>query len=349
MSNFTDYNDDNNFYENQDYDFEPYETKKKKKGVLFILSIVFFALGFLISCLNTFINHLRNTRLELPNTMSFSLGLIFGSIVIITILFLLGTKVFKKNGILFAFSIIFFLGSSGIIVSTFKTIGDEYLANKAGEEKLISLCNSIANEQDISGESYEKSQYGELTPLLNVIRDYGTKYRSLSNDINENISSIGIDNILKPNSLGNSEQIKTSKKKLEDTVKIIDKTEAECNDLIANLDKSVSNMELPQKYKTDFLNGFRKSQLKDGKNLTELFKVQKEIFSKANSFLDFLLSSQGKYVIKDNKMLFYTNADLDKASVFIKDIKNLAQKETEIQDKMTKSKNKGLDDLNKLK
>jgi uncharacterized membrane protein (DUF485 family) len=334
LSNFTDYNNDNNFYENQDYDFEPYQTNnKKKKGALFILSIVFFVLGFLISCLNTFINHLRNTHLELPNTMSFSLGIIFGSIVIIAILFLLGTKVFKKNGVLFAFSIIFFLGSLGIITSTFKTIGDEHLANKAGQEKLISLRNSIANEEDISGESYEKSQYGELAPVLNIIRDYVPKSIALRKDVNS-ISSIGLDTMLNPNSLGNSEQIKITKQKLEDTVKIIDKTEADCDALITNLDNSVSNMELPKKYKTDFLDGFRKSQLKDGKYMTELFKVEKDIFSKTNGFLDFLLSSQGKYVVENNKFSFYNDADVKKANEFIKDINNLVENGNEIQNKL---------------
>ncbi|WP_143318373.1 DUF3053 family protein [Clostridium sp. HBUAS56017] len=334
MSNFTDYNDDNNFYENQDYDFEPYETKKKKKkGVLFILSIVFFALGFLISCLNIFINHLRNTRLELPNTMSFSLGLIFGSILIIVILFLLGTKVFKKNGVLFAFSIIFFLGSSGIIVSTFKTIGDEYLVNKAGEEKLISLCNSIENEQDISGESYEKSQYGEFAPVLNIVSEYGPKSIALKKDIN-NISSIGLETMLSANSLGDSDQIKTSKEKLEDTVKIIDKTEAECNDLITILDKMVSNVKSPKEYKKSFLDAFRKEQLKDSKNIAELFKVTKEIYSKTNSFLDFLLSSQGKYVVENNKLSFYNDSDINKANGFVEDITNLIEKGNEIQNKL---------------
>ncbi|MBD7913260.1 DUF3053 family protein [Clostridium cibarium] len=350
MSNFTNYNNNNNnnFYGNQNYGFQPYETKNKK-GVLFILSIVFFALGFLISCLNTFVNHLRNTRLNLPNTMSFSLGLIFGSIVIIAILFLLGTKVFKKNGVLFAFSIIFFLGSLGSTVTTVKAIGDEARANRAGEEKLISVCNSIANEQDISGENYEKSQYGELTPILNIIRDYGTKCTAFKNDINNNISSIGLETMLNPNSLGDVEKIKSSKKKLEDTVKIYDDYETKYNDLVTNLDTSVSNTELPKEFKTSFLDGFRKSQLENSKDMKEFFKVEKDVFSKINSLMDFLLASQGKYVVKNNEILFYADADLDKYNGFIKDINNLAQKEAEIQNRIAKSKSQKLDDLNNLK
>lgn len=344
LSNFTNYNDIN-FYENPDLDFKPNRTKKKK-GVLYILSIVLFTFGFLLSCLNAFIIFIKYSRINSPYDIIYSSGIIIASILIIIGLFLLATKVFKKNGILLLFSIIYLIGCFSSTASTTQAIIKEGNMNKAAIVKFVSICNSIASSQDISGEIFDKSVYGELTPILNLVKEYGTKSNNLTTNINQYISSIGVENLLSIDILGSTEKINNAKGTISDSLKIYDKYETEYNDLLTDFETSASNLELPKSFKSSFLDGFSKSQVENRNNINDFFKVERDIFSKANTILDFLLSAQGKYIVQNNQILFRTDADLNKYNAYIEDIQKLAQKEADIQKTISESKQKALDKLN---
>jgi uncharacterized protein YfkK (UPF0435 family) len=347
LSEFNNYNN-TNFYGNQNFQFEPNKAKNTK-GPLFIVSIILFVLGFLIYCFNTFIQINKNSSTNLQDNITFSCGYILGAIFLAVVLFLLATKVFKKHGVLLAFSIVYLLCSFGVTVTTIESSINEAKANRAGEEKLISICNNIANQQAINEENYDKSQYGELTPILNLIKDYGTQSINLTTSINNDISSMGFEDMLSLDTLGSTEKINNVKKKIEDSSKIYDKFETDYNDLITNFDSSVVNLELPKSFKSGFLDGFRKSQDENRDNMKEFMQVERDLLSKINNTMDLLLSAQGKHVIQNNQILFYNTTALNQYNGYIGDIRKLAQKEADVQKKINDSKTQKLGDLNKLK
>ncbi len=131
--------------------------------------------------------------------------------------------------------------------------------------------------------------------------------------------------------LKSTDKINKSKKNLETYMKLLDKYEAEHNDLIKNFDNEASTLELPNSYKSAFLNGFRKSQIEVHDIVNDFFKVEKDSCSKYNDLLNFMLSIQGTYTVQGNQILFKTNYTLNKYNEYINDIQQLSQKEADIQ------------------
>ncbi|WP_310940175.1 hypothetical protein [Clostridium sp. SHJSY1] len=257
--------------------------------------------------------------------------------------------VFKKKGVLLGLSIIYILGTFSSLAGTIETFKKEAEMNKAAEAKLVSICNSIAAKKDISGETFDKSVYGDLTPLLQLIKDYGTEINNLSANMTKELSSVDFANILSLDTLSSQEKISDAKKKIDNSLSVFDKYETEYNNLVANLNTSVPKIELPKAFKKDFINGFRDGQVENRDITTKYFKIEKDLLSKTNEILNFMLSAKGNYIIRNNQLLFETDADVNKYNEYIKDIKKLAEDEEKIQNSINDKMQNRLNELNKYK
>ena len=65
------------------------------------------------------------------------------------------------------------------------------------------------------------------------------------------------------------------------------------------------------------LEGFKKSQNETRAKVSNFLKVERDIMAKIDNILDFMLSIQGKYVVQNDKILFETNAYLNKYNGYI--------------------------------
>jgi hypothetical protein len=203
------------------------------------------------------------------------------------------------------FSIIYLLGSfsltgAAIVQNSLK----ENKLNKAAKDKFISMCNDVVNKKDINKENFDKSVYGHVTPFLSLTNDYLIKFQKHSNDISKNIDSLELHSILNASALGSTEEINNSKEKIADCRKIFDKHETEYNDLIVNFVTSASTLELPKSFKNGMLEGFNKSQNETREKVSNFLKVERDILDNIDNIMDFMLSTQGKYVVKNDKILF---------------------------------------------
>lgn len=350
MSNLETCNNTNNLSENQNLEFKV-NKNESDKGFLFILSIVFFALGFLLSCLKAFINfrdksYYVNTSYASGNATA----TIVISLVIIAVLLFLSTRVFNKKGLLLIFSIIFLLGSFSSTGATIvqNSINENKL-NKAAKDKFISMCNDAVNEKEINEENFDKSVYGHVTPFLSLTNDYFVKFQKHSNDISKNIDSLELHKILSASALSSTEEINNSKKKIADCRKIFDKHETEYNELIENFTTSASTLELPKSFKNGMLEGFKKSQNETREKVSNFLEVEREILTNIDNILDFMLSIQGKYVVKNDRILFETEADLNKYNGYIKELQTLSQKEADLKKNMYDSLKLKLNEFNNNK
>lgn len=252
MSNLKDYNN-TNVYENQNLEFKA-NRNENNKGFLFVISIVFFTLGFLLSCLKALIYFRQKFQyFDVPYATGYSIGAIIISLAIIVFLFLLSTRVFKKKILLLIVSIIFMLGSFTSTIFAIRTSFNEAKMNKAAKDKFIIMCNNAVNEKEITEENFDKSVYGNFTPLLSLTNEYFIKFQKNSNDTSKDIDSLELDNILSVNALSSTEEINKSKKKINDCMKIFDKHESEYNDLVKNFISSTSALKLPKQFKNGML------------------------------------------------------------------------------------------------
>lgn len=339
-----------NISENQNFEFKV-NKNENKRGFLFILSIVFFILGLLSSCIKAFIYFKDSSYyVNVPYASGRATATIVISLVIVAALFLLSTRVFSKRRLLLLFSIIYLLGSfSSTGAAIVENSSKENKLNKAAKDKFISMCNEVASEKEINEENFDKSVYGRITPFLSLANDYLIKFQNHSNDISKNIDSLELHKILSASALSSTEEINNSKKKIDDCRKIFDKHETEYNDLIENFTTSASTLELPKSFKSSMLEGFKKSQNETREKISNFLKVERDILTNIDNILDFMLSIQGKYVVKNDKILFENKADLNKYNEYIEELQTLAQKETDIKKNMYDSLKLTLNELNNNK
>jgi hypothetical protein len=339
-----------NLYENQNLEFKV-NNNESKKGFIFIFSIVLFALGLLLSCLKAFVNFRdKSYYVNTPYASGYAATTIVISLVIIAALFLLSTRVFNKKGLILIFSIIYLLGSfsltgAAIVENSLK----ENRFNKAAKDKFISMCNDVINQKEINEEIFDKTVYGHMTPFLFLSNDYLIKFQKHSNDISKNIDSLELNSILSANTLGSTEEINNSKNKIADCRKIFDKHETEYNDLVVNFITSASTLELPKSFKSGMLEGFNKSQNETRDKVNNFLKVERDILDNIDNIMDFMLSIQGKYIVKNDKILFKTDADLNKYNGYIKELQTLTQKETDLKKNMYDSLKLKLNEFNENK
>lgn len=68
-----------------------------------------------------------------------------------------------------------------------------------------------------------------------------------------------------------------------------------------------------------------------------------------DNIMDFMLSIQGKYTVKNNKILFETESDLNKYNGYVKELQIFTQKETDLKKNMYDSLKLKLNEFNNSK
>jgi len=329
----------NNYDFGNDYDLEfTAKRTENKKGFLYVFSIVIFALGFLISCIKVLVAYKEKTA---SNNTSFALGnavgVAIGNIVIILLLFLLIKRV-KKKAVVLIIAIIYLMVS----FSSTSVALDRYVkgtkANKAAIEKFKYMANAYSVGKEIPKENFDKSVFGNMTPFLNSMNSYLIKCKQMQTNAEKDMASLDFYNMLSASTLSSPAKINTAKERLAASFKFLDKYEGQAKDLINNFNTEVSTLDLPSSFKTGFSEGYKRSQNEAINMMGNLFEIQREIFTKANITLDFMLSIQGKYKVQGNQIIFYDNDTLNKYNGYIQDIEKLNQAGTKlkasIQDKI---------------
>lgn len=341
-----DVNIDNNTNKNLDIGVKKENTNKI---VFLIFSIIFSIFGFLMSCVTAFIKYKLKMNFDTSYTTGYLTGTITVSIVIIAAIFLLAIGVFKKYSLLLLFSVLFLLVSFSSTSKAFNGYLKEIAMDKAAEDKLVSMCTNIVNGTEMSKENFDKSEYGNMAPLLSLINDYSIKSNNTAKEMSTSIDSLGFSTMLSADTLGSAQKINDAKAKLNDSIKVYDKYESEYNNLMTEFDTKISTIDLPKSYKGSFLEGFKESQDENHERMTSFLKVERDASYKMIEMMDFMLSIQGKYTVRDGKILFYTNDDLNKFNGYLADVKKFAQDEDNIKKDMQDSLKRKLDELNKQK
>ncbi|MDP4087877.1 MAG: hypothetical protein Q8930_01250 [Bacillota bacterium] len=337
MNKFKDDSNNNTLFGN-----ESLQTNSNKsediKGNLYILPIMLLVFGFVISCFETLIIFKQKSDVTtLGYALFYAAVVAIINILIIVIIILLSNRVFRKKALLVVLSAIYLMFSISTTAVAFGSYVNDNNMNNAAVEKLTSMCNAVANGEDISAEDFVKSEYGSMTPLLNLTKDYFIKNKKLQIDMNNAIASLDYEHILDANTLSSSENINNAKKRISDSLKVWDRCETELNDNVMNFNSSLSAMKLPPTFKAEFMDAFKASQDKHSDNMSIFFKLERDISTKLNSIMDFMLSISGNYKVQDGKISFYSVADLNKYNEYIADFQSLVQKESDVKEEVTDS------------
>jgi len=334
---------------NNDYDLQfTCKRTENKKGFLYVFSIILFVLGFLISCMKVLVAYKEKSA---ANSTSFALGnavgVAIGNIVIILLLFLLIKRV-KKKAVTLLTAIIYLMVSFSSASVTLDSYARGTKANKAAMEKFKDMATAYSEKKEIPKENFDKSVYGSMTPLLNSFNSYLIKCIQMRNNIDKDIAALNLDNMLSTSTLSSAANINNAKERLAASFNIWDKYEAEVKNIITNFNTEVSTLDMPSSFKTSFFEGYKLSQNESSKMMSNFFKIERDICTRANTILDFMLSIQGKYEVQGNQILFYNNDTLNKYNGYIQDIQKLAEEETKIKTSMQDKLNEKVDDLNNV-
>lgn len=326
---------------NESTSFENNKKNQPNENSAFkILGIIFFILGILISLLQLLVAESGSSN---------QLYYIFGGIVLALVLILIANFAFKKKkGLaLMILSIVFLILSIILTSNAFVKKIEENRLNNLAIDKFVGLSRDYASGKDLSTEKYKESDYGKLTPLLNLTEGYFISYKKLNNDLSTQLTTVNFQTILAADTYSSQAKTEDAQKKLRAVTASFDQFDANSSKIISNMQSDLTKLDIPTNYKNGIVAGFNKAQVTTTEKLKSYIQVEKSTVKKMDDLMSFMLSQKGTYEVKDKKVYFTSSDTLTKYNSFISDLQKLADQEASITNEMKASMNKNIDDINK--
>lgn len=319
------YDVDNNVYveacqvpEFIDVFLEVYSNESKAAKLLkYIISSVFFLLFLLISMVNTFLN-LGIEKMEKSTTyfLVYMIGTFLGIVLLIALVILICTKVFKKHSalLIISSSVLMFGISTFLLVNTVGTINTakakEMQKEKVALEKIIKLYESSLagniNEADIAVD-----EYGEFAPLVSETQEYVLSLNHMNVGVNYLFKNIPINQIISTEVLSNPERIKQNRESIK--VVLSGLTESKAEDAAAHdiYIGKIENVAIPRSVKEEFISAAKKNCEVEKNEKEVLYDLNIKLFQRVDEMLKYFEDRVGGYNVTDNRILFNVKSDED--------------------------------------
>lgn len=317
------YDVDNNVYieacqvpEFIDVFLEVYSNENKSAKLLkYIISSVFFLMFFLISMVNTFLN-LGIEKMEKSTTyfLVYMIGTFLGIAVLIALIILICTKVFKKHSaiLIISSSILMFGVSTFLLVNTVGTINTakakEIQKEKVTLEKIIKLYEaSLAG--NISEEDIAADEYGEFAPLVSETQEYALSLNHANVGVNYLFKDIPINQIISNEVLSSDERIKQNRESIK--VVLNGLTESKAEDAAAHdiYITKIENHAIPRNVKEEFVSAAKKNCEVEKNEKEALYDLNIKLFQTVDEMLKYFEDRIGRYNVTDNRILFNEESD----------------------------------------
>ncbi len=328
------------------------EKKHSERKSFKIMGIVFFTLGIIIQLGIVLSNISSNSSSrDGSNQLEYAFGRIIGMALVLSFLIFIVRFIFKKkkNLAVMILSILFLFSSISSASNAISQRRDENRLNNLGKDKFINMARDYTEGKTLTPENFKKSDYGSMAPFLKLTEQYFISCKKLNISFKSQIDSINFETILAPDTFSSSDKIKAAQARLNPSISEFDQLESDINKLVKNMHSDISKLDIPKDFKEGIIAGFENAQVKSGDNIKNYIQAEKNIINKMEEILSFMLSEEGNFQVKDNKIYFYSNDAMSKYNRFVDDLQQLASQETSIKNKITDSMNQKLNEMEKSK
>lgn len=319
------------------------ELKKPFRNVIwYSLLFMFIGLAFLFfACAKYYIEMPEGFEDELAKAMAHTtlLGIVF------YVLRRISCKTRKGVMTFFYISIIF------CIFAVYQSLG--LLVKVSNAKKVLNNIVSFYNDANAGKEIsiQEKNgteQYGELTPLMNIMIETGSAIQKDLSAMNDEIQECQFDSIFKTETLTKPQLLSEALSNYEKAIIVLDKYEKQIRLRFDECLIKIRNSSVPEDLKSRVLSKAKKANDQGLKNILELFEIRRKFAAEAKNLLIYVKSSPNSCTYQNNKMVFGSEEDANFCGTSIRKLMSLSQEEDDWRKKTEQEVSTKLRQVNEL-
>jgi len=232
----------------------------------------------------------------------------------------------KKGTTFFYISIIF------CILAAYQSLSLLVKASSAKKtlSKVVSIYNDIYEGKQISKvETNGREQYGEITPLINIMTKAASAMEKDFSVMNDEIQECHLESIYKPETFTQPILLSEAISNCEKAVSILDKYEKQIQFGFDECSTKIRDSRLPENIKNRALSSVKKENDQALKNILNLFEIRRKFATEAKNLLTYAKSRPNSCKYQNNKMICDSEEDVNFYRASFRNLANLSQEEND--------------------
>jgi hypothetical protein len=210
---------------------------------------------------------------------------------------------------------------------------------------ITSIAQQMMSGGEVSTKDFDDKKYGDMAPMVRIVGDYAKEMQSDMLAMNKEMEDLGLDTMLKRETLQDAEHINGGKKRLQTMREILDRYESRLRQRAEDVPGRVAASGMDDSQKREFISGFNATKDQGLRDISEFFAIERAFISKTEELLDFMRSRQARYKFTGDQVLFSSQRDVEAYNGYLTEINNIAQQEN---DWRLRSQSRSQEQLNKM-
>ena len=248
----------------------------------------------------------------------------------------------KDMGLLF-FSCCFFAVAIGYYALT----ASQVQSNRRAVEDTSAAMSEFLND-DGAAPQLDPAQYGSRGPFVRVLVEYLGQVRSDFTEMNTEIESLRLSDLLARPSLQDLAHIDVARERVQSLYQILDRYQERFNRRQEELPRKVAASGMSETESRSFVAGFDESRITGEREIAEFFEIERESAAKLDETLSFLAGRQHRYRFVADEIQFSSVKDLQHYQQLMSDIALLGQQENAWRVRSRANAQRGIDEFKKL-
>lgn len=208
------------------------------------------------------------------------------------------------------------------------------------------LMQDAMSGKPIDPKTLEARNYGQTTPMVRVIADYAAQTQSDFENMNQEMETLAIDQLLTRETLEDSTHIDAGQRRLQSLLEVFDRYEALFRQRTEEMPARVEQTKMSSRDKREFLAGFDSSKNAGIQRISEFFDIERSFLGKTDEIYNFMRGKRGRYHFIGSQIQFNSQSDADTYNGLLDQINAIAQQEN---DWKTQTSRAGEEEIEKMR
>jgi hypothetical protein len=187
---------------------------------------------------------------------------------------------------------------------------------------------------------------GRYSPALVAVNDDYAKILSARHAFESALEAAKLETLLTPDALANPLLTDHSIATINSLRNAVDEADQSISKELDAIPHSAEA--LPDALRADFATGAERGTQNSKASISQFFQIERDFLNKAVELLDFANSRRGSFSLQKNRLLFGSQADLDRYNDYVSQIQDLARKEADWQKQAAATLNQAIGQLGQV-